>query len=291
MKLIARLILYIYTQISKLPLAWLYAVADVIGWLMVHLQIFSINKEVKCRIEKAFPDETSENRRIIENNFYKNVANFGAEFVKFITWSDNEIANHINFKNISLLSELLAQHRYVVCYAGHFINYELYTGLPMKLDNKYGMCSFYDDTIRSVCPALNQWLERLRSRCGCICVPISSPLKKILCLHSEIETGKSQLKGFVIGSLLDTRKFGVNERRTLIMGEEFPLHYGTEKIGRRIGAAFVFAHINCLERGLYEVTLEQLNPDSEGSYMKAYINALERNIRSQPSLWLMWGSL
>ncbi len=290
MEIIARLVLCLYTHISKIPLRWLYAVADFFGWFMSNIRIFPIHKVVRRRILQAFPYESEIWRKQTEKDFYHKASDFGAEFIKQISWRNDEILSRLHVTNIQLLMNLLEQHKYVVCYGGHFVNYELFTALPMYLVD-YGMCNFYDDTIRSTYPTLDQWIQNLRSRCGSINIPISSPLRTILRLNDEIINGRSQLKGFVIGSLLDTRKLGPNERITSIMGEEFPLHYGTEKIGIRLGAAFVFAHMTCPKRGQYEVTLKQLQPDEEGSYMKAYIEALECNIRQHPALWLMWGAL
>ncbi len=290
MNIIAQIVLRLYALISKLPLNWLYVAADVSSWFVSHVRVFPFNELVRKRLSQAFPEESEDWIRNMDTMYYKKIADFGAEFVKYISWNSDDLTNRMHFKNVELLKKLLDEHRYVVCYSGHFVNYELFTGFPIQLSH-YGMCSFYDDSIQSDFPFLDCWLKNLRSRFGCKCIPISSPLKPILQLYEEIETGKSDLKGFVLGSLLDTRKIGANKQTAMIMGEEFPLHYGTEKIGKLIGAAFVYAHIECTVRGQYEVTIEQLKPDTDGSYMNAYLNALERNIRKQPFLWLMWGGL
>ena len=289
MVLIARFVIFIYSLISKLPLRWLYVFADIFAWFMYHVRMFPVQKIVRRRIAQAFPHESMTWKRKVERDFYRKASDFGAEFIKLISWNKEEISSRLHCTNIQLLKNLLEQHRYVVCFGGHFVNYELFTVLPMHLGD-YGMCNYYDDSIRSIYPELDQWIQNLRSRCGSINIPISSPLRAILKLNQEITSDDSQLKGFVLGSLLDTRKVGPNQQKASIMGEEFPLHYGTEKIGLRLGAAFVYAHMSCPERGQYEVTLKHIHPDEKGSYMKSYIEELEYNIQQQPSLWLMWGA-
>ena len=252
------------------------------------LHWFPLGGEIRKRIRIAFPNQSEEWRIELEDRFYKKSTDFMAEFIKYLSWPNSEIVNRMNFVNLELLQQLLHKYHYVVCYSGHFVNYELFAGLPERICD-YGMCNFYDDSMRQF-PCLDKWLRSLRDRCGAISIPISSPLRKILNLHDEIENNQNKLKGFVIGSLLDTRNHSKNVSSCTIMGQKFPLHYGTERIGKRIGAAFVYAHISSPKRGFYNVVLERLKPDEDGSYMDAYIKALEKNIKMQPELWLMWGA-
>ncbi len=283
MKAIAYIVIRVCVFFSRLPIRWHYAVSDVIYWLIIHLPR---NITIRQRIEQAFPEKGDAWWEETEKKYYRCATNFSAEFIKYLTWSKEEIAQRMTYLNLDLLERLLEEHHYVVCYSGHFVNYELFAGLPLWL-NGYGMCNFYDDGIRDF-PYLDKWLRELRGRCGALSIPISSPLHDILRLYNTVEKGDSDLKGFVIGSLLDTRKSSPNQPNALIMGQEMPLHYGTERIGRRIGAAFVYAHISCPSRGQYAVTLKELHPNSKGSYMDSYIRELEENIRQQPELWMMW---
>ena len=282
----AFLLIKLYVLVSMLPLRLLYFISDGV-YMLIHC--LPLGEGIRKRIRTAFPDQNEEWCKRVQDKFYKKSTDFMAEFIKYLSWSKSEIVDRMNFVNLELLQQLLHEHRYVVCYSGHFVNYELFAGLPKKLCD-YGMCYFYDDSMRQF-PFLDKWLRSLRDRCGAMSIPISSPLRQILNLYDDIENKRSNLKGFVIGSLLDTRNHSKNDSSCTIMGHKFPLHYGTERIGKRIGAAFVYAHISCAKRGFYDVKLERLEPDKNGSYIDAYIKALENNIKKQPELWLMWGAI
>ena len=151
------------------------------------------------------------------------------------------------------------------------------------------MLNYYDDSARSI-PYIDNWLKSVRDRFGAISVPVSSPLRPIVRLYHNIENRKSEYKGFVLGALLDVKKNNPKNKYHNLLGQDIPFHFGAEKIGRKIGAAFVYANISLIEKGYYEVTLKKLKPDKNGSYMKAYMNELESNIMAQPDLWLMWGA-
>lgn len=286
MNTLAKVLVWIYVQISKMPLDKLYLLGDILYYIMICLPM---TKGIRQRIAQGFPKKDRAWHRQIEKKFCRSITDFFAEFIKYLTWSEKEIVARMQYENLNLLKQLLDKHRYVVCYSGHFVNYELFAGLPLHIHD-YGMCNFYDDSVRNY-PYLNRWLKSIRERWGAISVPVSSPLRDIMKMHTDIKSGHSNLKGFVIGSLLDTRASAFYHPKAMIMGQELPLHYGTERIGRRIGAAFVYAHISRSCRGHYKVLLKELQPNSDGSYMDAYIKAIEENIMEQPELWMMWGNI
>lgn len=286
MNAIVYLAIQFYTLLSKLSIRKLYAIGDVISRLIGHAPI---HEEMLEKIEQAFPDTEASWRNELIKKYFRCTTSFVAEFLKYTTWPKEEVVERMTYLNLDLLKGLLAERKYVVCYSGHFVNYELFAGLPHWIEG-YGVCNFYDDNSRKY-PYLDKWLKTIRDRNGAISIPISSPLRPILKLHSAVEAGESDIKGFVIGSLSDIPRRGPHSQKVFVMGQEVPLATGTEKIGRRLGAAFVYAHISCPRRGYYTVTLKELHPDSSGSYMAAYIEALEANIREQPELWLMWSTL
>ena len=289
MNFIAKLIIGLYTAFSKLSLEKLYFISYIFYWGFSTFEIFPFNKEVEKRMSLAFPDKNIQWQRQLRFSFYKQSVYFAAEFIKFISFRKDDIVRRMKYKNIGLLKKILEEHHYVVCYSGHFTNYEFFTGLPLWIDN-YAMFHFYDDSMRTF-PYLNMWIKKLRSRFGAINIPVSSPLRDILSLRNKIESGESHYKGFVIGSLSDIECNNREGYCTCLLGRNCTLYKGTEKIGKRIGAAFVYADIRSYNRGYYEVTIKELYPDKTGSYMNSYISALEQNIREQPELWLMWTNL
>lgn len=289
MNLIAIIVIKVYTLFSRLPISWIYCIFCLTSKLINRINILSVNKVVSQRLSYAFPSKDEPWQRQLKANYYFRTACFAAELVKSLSFNCNEIKQRMKYTNIELLEQLLEQKRYVVCLSGHFVNYEFFTGLPLWINQHYAMLNYYDDSTRSI-PYIDNWLKSIRDRFGAISVPISSPLRSISGLYHEIENGNSEYSGFILGALLDIKKKNLKNIFHNMTEQDIHLHYGAEKIGRKIGAAFIYANISIIEKGYYEVTLKKLRPDENGSYMKAYMNELESNILAQPDLWLMWGA-
>lgn len=239
----------------------------------------------------AFPEKDKDELRMIRKAYFKMVCHFAVETASAISFSQEEMRKRMTYKNIDLLRKLLDEHKYVICYSGHVANYEWMTGLPLEIPG-YGMCNFYKSTSIEN-NLLADFIKRKRGRFGARLIPTCSPLREIVNYRDEIENKRNEDKGFVIGSLSDMYDDSDNAHIVKLFNWSFRPYTGTERIGRRLNAAFLYGKISCMNRGFYEITFEQLQPEDSKTnpfaYTDDFFRHLERNIREHPELWMMWG--
>ena len=280
-----------YIWLSGINLDKLYYFADILGGLAANAFTFDFHKNTRINLASAFPNKGKEELRVIEKLYYKMICHFAVETASKISFSEDEIRKRVKYTNIELLRNLLDKYKYVVCYSGHVTNYEWMTGLPLEIPG-YGMCNFYKSTDFEENP-LSVFIKNNRARFGAKLIPTSSPLREILNYRNEIEDKQCKEKGFVIGSLSDMYDDSVNAHKVKMFNWTLRPYTGTEKIGRRLNAAFVYGRIRCRTRGYYEITFELLQPDdidiNSFAYTDEFFRHLESNVREYPHLWMMWG--
>ena len=123
-------------------------------------------------------------------------------------------------------------------------------------------------------------------------INIKYPLRKILQLKEEIEHGHSPYNSMIIGSLADlSPKSSSSSTEATLFDYKISVLTGTERIAKKLNAAFLYAKISLIRQGYYEIELKELkpsNPADENAYTIEYIKELEKNVKEQPELWMMW---
>ena len=291
LNLICKLSVKFYLWLSTIDLDKLYRIADKIGGIAAIAVLFDYHKNTRVNMASAFPEKDKDELRMIRKAYFKMACHFAVETASAISFSQEEMRKRMTYKNIDLLRKLLDEHKYVVCYSGHVANYEWMTGLPLEIPG-YGMCNFYKSTSIEN-NLLADFIKRKRGRFGARLIPTSSPLREIVNYRDEIENKRNEDKGFVIGSLSDMYDDSDNAHIVKLFNWSFRPYTGTERIGRRLNAAFLYGKISCRNRGFYELTFEQLQPEDSKTnpfaYTDDFFRHLERNIREHPELWMMWG--
>lgn len=291
LNLICKLSVKFYLWLSTIELDKLYRIADKIGGIAAIAVLFDYHKNTRVNMASAFPEKDKDELRMIRKAYFKMACHFAVETASAISFSQEEMRKRMTYKNIDLLRKLLDEHKYVVCYSGHVANYEWMTGLPLEIPG-YGMCNFYKSTSIEN-NLLADFIKRKRGRFGARLIPTCSPLREIVNYRDEIENKRNEDKGFVIGSLSDMYDDSDNAHIVKLFNWSFRPYTGTERIGRRLNAAFLYGKISCRNRGFYEMTFEQLQPEDSKTnpfaYTDDFFRHLEKNIREHPELWMMWG--
>ena len=224
----------------------------------------------------------------IENKHYKVLCNYAAEFIHMGNIDADEIKQRMKYKNIELMQTLLKEHKYVCCYCGHMAGYEWFVGLPLWIKD-VAMCNFYQASNYEL---LDNWICKRRSQFGAININIKYPLRKILQLKEEIEHGHSPYNSMIIGSLADlSPKSSSSSTEATLFDYKISVLTGTERIAKKLNAAFLYAKISLIRQGYYEIELKELkpsNPADENAYTIEYVKELEKNVKEQPELWMMW---
>lgn len=138
---------------------------------------------------------------------------------------------------------------------------------------------------------MDDFVGKVRSRYGAKFIPTTSPLKTLLALKQKTTPG---VQKYLIGSLADLNPMGKAAHSSPFFEGRVSAYCGTERVGRKLNAAFFYAKMLRTGRGCYEVELCPLvpsgTPRSEYPVTDMYFRQLEENIRQQPELWMLWAT-
>ncbi len=271
------------------PTFILYFLSDFFSWVLVNIQRIPTNKITQRNLGRAFPEKSREEIKKLCRKYYTVFGDYLVEFVKRTTFSEKEMSRHCQFKNIELLQDKFKNHRFVICYGGHMLNFEWLVSLPLHTPD-YGMCHLYLSGEKG---KVMDWVLKIRSMYGAINIPTSSPLKTLYSLQQCMNNKKSIYKGYVFGTLADMDTTEDNPHVSHFFNHNLEMVTGSERIGRKMDMAFVFAHISRPRRGYYVVEFKDMQPvdldNNPFAYTDEFVRLLEKNIREQPELWMQWG--
>ena len=281
----------IYVWFSRRKLDNLYRISVFLSHMATYMCFLPFAKTIRRNLRVAFPEKNKAELRETEKKYYNTICDFAVESMKTHSFSCEDITRRVEYKNLDILLKLLKEYKYVVCYSGHVANYEWMIGLPLSIPG-YRVFNYYMPVGDN--NPIEKFIKDSRSKYGATLIPVSSPLRELLCAKNDIENGISDAEGFVLGSLADMGSRLKNSHKINFLGQTTGVQTGTERVGRKLGAAFVYGKILRKERGYYEIELQELSPMDANSnkyaYTEEFYRQLEKNIKEYPELWLMWGN-
>lgn len=273
------------------PLWILHGLSTVVAHVLILIKAVPTNDIVKRNFRRAYHQELSSKEvKKLTILYYESFCDHIVEFTKRSRFSPKTMMKHCTFKNLQLLDEKFKDHRFVICYGGHMVNFEWLVSFPLWRKD-YGMCHLY------LAAEKNEGLDyvlRERSHFGAINIPTNSPLRTLTELNKHFEAGTSDFKGYLFGTLADMDTKKANAYSYPIFGKyNLEVTTGSERIGRQMNMAFVYAHMKRIKRGYYEIEFRDMAPTdietNPHAYTDEFIRQLEDNILEQPELWLQWG--
>lgn len=274
--------------IERTPLALLYMVSSMVSILVYPLAERNVGKIAKRNLRRAFPGKSKTEINRITLRYYRNIIDFLFEFIKQNRFSNEEMLSHIHYENIELLREISKKKKMIICYSGHFVNFEWLVTLPL-FDSNFEMGHLYTSDESD---SMTEYVLKTRSRYGAVNIPSKSPLKYLLKVRHSIMEEKYPFQGFVYGTLADMDPMTENQYVSEIFDHKIEMFTGSEKIGVKYDMAFVYASMSRINRGEYSVRFEQIIPEynvvSSYPYTEKFVQMLEQNIRKQPDLWMYW---
>ncbi len=275
--------------VSWTPFFILYGISSFSSKILLKIRRLPTNEIAQRNLRRAFPDKEPKEIRYLCRKYYESFCDYLIEFVKRIHFSDDTMKKRCQFNNLDLLKEKFRDHQFVICYGGHMLNFEWQVSLPLHLPD-YGMCHLYLSGEKG---KLMDWVLKVRSKYGAINIPTSSPLKPLLTLKKNMGEGRDTHKGYVFGTLADMDTTEDKPHTSMFFNHDLEMLTGSERIGRKLNMAFVYAHISRPHRGYYIIDfVEIVPPDTESNsyaYTDEFVRMLENNIREQPELWMQWG--
>tara|TARA_B100000683_G_scaffold127399_2_gene125008 strand:+ start:7716 stop:8570 length:855 start_codon:yes stop_codon:yes gene_type:complete len=268
--------LFIIRILSFLPLWFLRLFALKIYIL---LRLFGYRKSVIVKsLNKSFPNKSIQEKRRIIKLFYWHFAHFLIEMIKMFCISKKSIKKRIKFRNKALLQNYFNEGKNVILVLGHYGNWE-WGLLAASLVSDHEMVGIYKPLSSSF---WNKKIKKIRSKFGATLVSMKESGRHIL---------KQGNKPRIIGIIGDqTPTNNEIDYWTTFLNQETAVFSGTEKLAKKLNCPVVFANINKIKIGYYEVNFELITQTPkeqlDGEITNLHTRKLEEKIKERPELWL-----
>jgi len=267
--------------LSRLPLPFLYVVADVCYPVFYYVVRYR-RSVVRQNIDTAFPERSLQERRSIERHFYRWFCDYFVETLKLLTISPAEMRRRLVVDGVDDVERELKAHPFVFLYLGHYCNWEWISSIPLWTKETETHCAQLYRPLTNA--AFNSLFFQMRTRFGAENISKYEALRHIIELK---EKGQRTVIGFISdqspqwNSIHDWVNF---------LHHDTPVFTGTERIAKKVGAAVYFADVRRVRRGYYHLTLQLMTNDVSNipdyRLTEMYMQRLEAMIRRQPHLWL-----
>lgn len=274
----------IYSAAARLPWGFLYALADIAA-PMLRLAVRYRRKTVRRNLDMAYPELTVKERRRIERQFYRNLADDFVETLKLLHITDDEMRHRMEFRNTELIDRLMEEGRSIVVYFGHFFNWEWAPSVSLHTARKPSDKTVFAQIYRRLRDKkFDALMLRLRSRFHSESIEKSRSLRRLMTMKRD---GTVSITGFMSDQ---HPSHGDPGYITTLMGIPTAIISGTESLARRLDMSVIYWDMEKTSRGHYRITSRLIaeRPDelAEGEITAAYARMLETTIRRDPALWL-----
>jgi KDO2-lipid IV(A) lauroyltransferase len=240
-------------------------------------------KVVYTNLHKSFPEKTEKEINIITKKFYRHLADVFIEYVILYRISEKELGKRIVFTNIDAIKDLLVKNKNIVAVGAHYGNWELpclcgkiikdsdeIIAVYKRLHNKYW----------------DRWFIKLRTKFGTKLIEMREIFRYLI---SNKKKGINSITFLIADQLpkLNEMKYFVN----FLNHEGTAVFLGPERLAKTLDMAVVYADVQKIKRGHYEVKFiplfEESQQISEREITDKHVKLLEKIIREKPEYW-MW---
>lgn len=278
-KILTKIGLFYARLLSYLPLNFLFTLSDVIYFIFN--RIYTYRKSViDLNLINAFPHQRSEALWFIRSNYYRHLADLLVETIKSITISKDELKRRIQLHHDSyaLLRKYEQRQQHIFVVLGHYGNWEwasLLAGLETRLPSFAIFAPPNNKTFE-------QFLLKNRARFGCQLVAMN----QLKTLYSHLQKSPSLVAFVADQTPVDTE----NAYWTKFMSLQTPFFKGFDTLAQRTDAIVLYASIQKLNRGYYELHFstitEHAQTETENAIVEKYARLLEKDIETKPEYWL-----
>lgn len=267
--------LVLLTLLSRLPLPFLYALADVLALIASRLYRRRVVRE---NLRQSFPELSEEEISRVSKKFYFRLGSFFAETVKAMTISESEMKRRVVFLNSEIADETRAEHGTLLVFAAHQINWE-WMALASPFYFSFPSAIVYQ-------PLSSQSADRLmlhlRSRFGNKLIKRDGSVRKIL---------RGGQGARAIGVVADQLPRPYEDKLWVhFLHRETSFSKGITQLPFITQARAVFPRVKAKKRGYYEVEFCEIGrpPYAKGDLqvLRNYTAELEKLIRAAPENWL-----
>jgi Kdo2-lipid IVA lauroyltransferase/acyltransferase len=262
--------------ISLLPCWWMYRLSDFLFIIIYHVFGYR-RKVVNINLINSFPEKTASEIRSIEKRFYRYFCDLILETLKTLTISRNSVRKRVSFNNAEVLKKYYVSRQSVIIVMGHWGNWEL-GGARFALESFHKLFVIYH-------PLHNQYFDKLvyhmRTRLGNGLYSMAESIRGMIRDKGEITA---------TAFIADQTPSPKGAYWMQFLNQDTPVFTGTGKIAKKLNYPVVYVGINRTGRGYYEMTVEELVPDTsmvdENRILELFTHRLEQDIRKAPEIWL-----
>lgn len=262
-----------------LPMPVLYLLSDFFFVVVYH--ILGYRKQVVVtNLKRSFPQKDEATIRQITKAYYRYMIDLFLETFKVMTISSKELKKRCHYAAgaIDLCNQYFNQQRSVMMVMGHYGNWE-WGGHVFCLLAQHKPYALY----HPVKSAFFNWFSyHSRTRFGLGLINMHHALKTMVGLRHEVTA-----TAFIADQ---TPSNSHDAYWTTFLNQETPVLRGTEMIAKKLNQVVLYASVQRLKRGYYEVHFEviteQPQQTQEGEITERFTRLLEKDIQAQPEFWL-----
>jgi KDO2-lipid IV(A) lauroyltransferase len=262
--------------LSRLPFGVLYRLTAAIMWLLRTVLRFRV-VVARDNLRRCFPDRTEAEIDSLLDEYYRQLAQVAAEFIKMADMSADQLRAHLQVQNVERVDAETRAGRSVLLLGAHQCNWEwalqatvLYLGVPIEAAYK-----------PLHAPGFDRELRKLRCRYGAHLIAAKR-------LVREVVRRRGQLHAVAMHA--DQMPASSGRRQWLsFLGRDTAFYPGPAEIARLTGYAAFFVPMRRLSRGQYQVDFlpicaagERLDP---AVFTARYASLVEQMIRANPADW------
>ena len=275
--------LFLIRILSRLPLPFLYFIADVLVYPLMYHVVRYRRAIVAKNLRMSFPEKSDKQLQELERQFYHRFASTIMEIIYGYRISDEEMRERFVFENVEIVEELAHRNKGVFFMLGHLGNWEWIADIGKRYtDSTIKEYNVYRQLKSSSADKAMLALRNKRGGGGCI--EKKQLLRQLVAMrHAD--------NPITIGLISDQKPSPRNAHVwTMFLNQETAFLDGGEVLARKFGYAVTYVHVESPKRGYYRARFEVItdNPASTNptDITLAYARLLEQNILKSPELWL-----
>lgn len=262
---------------ARLPLPALYLFSDFITSVLYHFVRYR-RKVVRQNLSNSFPEKQPKELKRIEKSYYRYLGDQMVETLKLINISDKELQKRVRVINAEAVNEVNGAGKNAVLFLGHYGNWEWVQEITRYFLPEVFMTTIYHPMSSAFWDEL--FLE-IRGRWHSHLNEMSKAPRVLI---------NKQNQPWVCGFIADGWTYHKNDNNWIdFLNQKTWFIFGSEEIGRKVGAEFFYLEMKRKSRGHYDIIFHKIEPEDMTvpfPYTRAFWQEFEKTIRANPPYWL-----
>ena len=270
---------YLLLPIAWMPL-WLHYCFASLLWPVVYYVARYRLKVVRGNIGRCFPEMGKAERRKLERQYYRHMADLLVEGIYNMRASLHKVRVHYEFENAEILEPYYNTNRSIVLMSAHYNNWEyMITSLDSRISHHaVGVGKPLDNK------GFGKFITARRARYGTEIVD-QTDVRQTMEFYHRWQVPAAYMMLSDQSPSNPHRSYWTN-----FFGQDTPFLFGAEHFARKYDMPVFIYDVRKVRRGHYSIRFSLLtdspNDMPEGDITRLYAEHLEKTIREHPQYWL-----